>query len=403
MSAETIHYSLRNLSHRKGRSFLTIFSILIGIATIFIFISFGLGLYQYTDSFTTSSSVDKLLIMAKGAGAPGMDDTFKLTDDDLRTIDRSAGVLDASGVYYDTAKVEKNNQQKYVFIISYNPKKPLIMDIFNVGVEKGRPLQSGDNGVVLGYNYLLENKIFEKPLDINDVIEINGNNQKVIGFLESVGNPQDDSQIYVTNEKFLDMYPEKDTYAQIVARVDIKKMDKTIENIEKALRKQRDLEKGKEDFYVQSFEDMIESFSGALNVIIGFVILIALISVIVSAVNTANTMITSVLERYKEIGILKSIGARNIEILKIFLFESAFLGLIAGLLGASLGLGITSVAKNILQSLGYGFLQPAYSFIFKNDIFIYCVLFAILTGTISGIAPAIKASKTNAVDALRYE
>ena len=146
--------------------------------------------------------------------------------------------------------------------------------------------------------------------------------------METIGNPQDDAQIYVTNEKFLEMFPDKDSYAEIVARVDLANMDKAIENIERGLRKSRGLEEGKEDFYVQSFEDMIESFSGALNVIIAFVILIALISVLVSAVNTANTMITSVLERYKEIGILKAIGARNSEIFTIFLFESAFLGLL---------------------------------------------------------------------------
>lgn len=80
MNTESVKYSLRNLNHRKGRSFLTIFSIMVGIATIFLFISFGWGLYKYTESFTTDSSADKLLIMAKGTGAPGMDDSFKLND-----------------------------------------------------------------------------------------------------------------------------------------------------------------------------------------------------------------------------------------------------------------------------------------------------------------------------------
>jgi putative ABC transport system permease protein len=144
---------------------------------------------------------------------------------------------------------------------------------------------------------------------------------------------------------------------------------------------------------------MMESFSSALDIIIGFVILIALISVIVSAVNTANTMITSVLERYKEIGILKAIGARNSEIFGIFLFESAFLGLIAGILGVLLGWGMTSFAGKILMNSGWGFLQPYYN----STIFIGLILFAVLTGAISGVIPAIRAAKTNTVDALRYE
>ena len=400
MNLESIKYSLRNLNHKRGRSFLTVFSIMVGIATIFIFISFGYGLYNYTESFTTSSSADKLLIMAKGSGAPGMDDTFKLTDDDLDVIRGASGVYEASGLYYTVVKAEKKRQSKYVFITSYDPKEPLIMDIFGVEIEKGRMLQQGDTKVaVVGYNYLIEDKIFEKALDVNDVIDVNGEKIRIIGFLESIGNPQDDSQIYVTNDYFLELFPDEDSYAQIVARVDLDNIKKVIENVEKALRKHRGFDKGKEDFYVQSFEDMIESFSGALNIIVGFVILIALISVLVSAINTANTMITSVLERYKEIGILKAIGARNSEIFKIFLFESSFLGFVAGALGVLLGWIITLIASSILDSLGWGFLSPYYSF----TIFLGCIVFATLTGAISGAIPAIRASRINPVDALRYE
>ena len=150
---------------------------------------------------------------------------------------------------------------------------------------------------------------------------------------------------------------------------------------------------------MQSFEELIESFSNVLNIIIGFIILIALISVLVSAVNTANTMITSVLERYKEIGILKAIGAKNSDIFWIFLFESSFLGFVAGVLGVLLGWGFASLAGSVLTNLGWGFLAPYYS----GYLFAGLILFATVTGAISGVIPAIRASKTNTVDALRYE
>ena len=400
MNTESVKYSLRNLNHRKGRSFLTIFSIMVGIATIFLFISFGWGLYKYTESFTTDSSADKLLIMAKGTGAPGMDDSFKLNDSDLNVIKKTAGVYDASGVYYDVVLVKKGIQQKYTYITSYDPKKPLLMDIFGIGIEKGQEIQSGDmKKVVVGYNYLIQGKIFDKALNLNDEIEVNGVDLKIVGFMESVGNHQDDAQLYTTNDYFLELFPEKESYAEIVARVDLENIDRVSDDVEKNLRKSRGLDKGKEDFFVQSFEDMIESFSGALNVIIGFVILIALISVLVSAVNTANTMITSVLERYKEIGILKAIGARNSEIFFIFLFESAFLGFVAGVLGVLFGWVVAVSLGAILTSLGWGFLQPYYNF----WLFVGCVMFAVLTGAISGAIPALRASRINPVEALRYE
>ena len=205
--------------------------------------------------------------------------------------------------------------------------------------------------------------------------------------------------MYVSNEYYEELYPNSTSYGQIIAVADISKLDKVVENVEKSLRKSRNIEEGKEDFFVQSFDDMMESFSGALNIIIGFVILIALISVLVSAVNTANTMITSVLERYKEIGILKAIGARNSEIFGIFLFESSFLGLVAGGLGVFLGWGISSVAGAILTELGWGFLSPYFSPLMFGGL----ILFAVLTGAISGVIPAVRAAKTNTVDALRYE
>ena len=396
---ESISYSLRNLKQRKGRSFLTLFSILIGIATIFIFISFGWGLYNYTDELSSSSSADKIMILPAGAGGMGLDDSFRLTEDDLKAIESASGVYEASPIYFIGAEAKFKDEQKYTFLISYDPQSSLIMDVFGIGIIEGRDLVKGDQkNVVLGYNYMLDNKIFKKGLEINDVIKINDIKMKVVGFFEPIGNPQDDSQIYITNDYFEELYP-NETYAQIVAKVDVANIDQVIKNVEKKLRKERGLEEGKEDFFVQSFDDMLEAFSQVLNIIIGFVVLIALISVLVSAINTANTMITSVLERYKEIGILKAIGARNSNIFGIFLFESSFLGFIAGVLGVLLGWGFASFAGNLLANLGWGFLSP----FFSKELFIGCILFATLTGAISGVVPAIKASKINIVDALRYE
>jgi putative ABC transport system permease protein len=110
-------------------------------------------------------------------------------------------------------------------------------------------------------------------------------------------------------------------------------------------------------------------------------------------------MITSVLERMKEIGVIKSIGARNSEVLNLFLFESAFLGFIAGAIGVLLGFGLAVIMGKILQILGWGFLQPGYSV----WLFAGCILFATVTGAVSGIIPAIHGSRISPVNALRYE
>jgi len=399
---EIINYALRNLKHRKARSILTIVSIFIGITAIFVFVSFGWGLYDYVNKFTTGTSVDKILIQPKGTGPPGLDTTFALTEKDLEAVRKTSGVYEASGVYSKAAEVQLDNTKKYVFLNAYDPDNPLILEFFgDIGVSKGRLLRSSDSGnVVLGYNYQIKDKIFSKPLDINDNLLVQGKKLKIIGFFESVGNPQDDSAIYVANDFISELYPgTSGNYSWIIARADIENLDATIERVENSVRKSRDLEKGNEDFFVASFQDLLDQYLGALNLIIGFVILIALVSVLVSAINTANSMITSVIERVREIGIIKSIGARNSEIFNLFLFESGLIGFLAGTLGVILGFIITFAAKIVLTNLGWAFLSPHYSI----SLFLGCILFATLTGAISGAWPAWQASKIKPVDALRYE
>ena len=401
MKSESIKYSLNNLKHRKIRSTFTIVSILIGIATIFIFVSFGMGLYKYVGEISSGGSADKIIIQAKGStGNVGLDTTFAFTDDDLNAVEKTSGVYEATGLYFKAAEVVQGKKKIYTLIFGYDPDKNLIAELSNLGIVQGRELKEGESNIILGYNYLIPGRIFPRAYSLGEKIEVQGRDVKIVGFYDAVGTPPDDAQIYVTNEFMEELYPDEElSYNWIVARVDSSNVEKVVKNVEENLRDERGLKKGKEDFFVQSFNDLIETYSTVLNMVVGFVILIALISLLVSAVNTANTMITSVLERTKEIGIMKSIGATNAEIFGIFLFESSFLGFIAGTLGALLGFGLTNIASAILISLGYSFLSPYYSF----SLFFGCIAFAVVTGAISGIIPAVKAMRTNPIVALRYE
>jgi len=332
ISKENIKYSLNNIKKSRARSVLTILSIFFGIATIFIFVSFGWGLYDYIDEFTASSSADKLMIMSKGAGGiPGLDSTFKLLDDDIDAIKNTPGIYEVTGIYLGAGEVIQDNLKKYVFVTSYDPDLPLIMELSDIEIVEGRALRSNDLGkVTLGYNYLLKNKIFPKAYSLNSKIDVQGQELRIVGFYESVGNPQDDSNIYVTNDFMTELYPDKNlSYGMIIARADKNNVDGVADNVEKKLRQHRNLDEGKEDFTVQSYADLLESFTIVLDIIIGFIILIALISVIVSAVNTANTMITSVLERFKEIGILK-LELETLKFLKYFYLNLVFSDLSLG-------------------------------------------------------------------------
>jgi len=406
ITQENLIYAFRNLMNRKVRSSLTILSIFVGIATIFIFISFGWGLYYYVDSISSEMGIDKVFIQAKGMGAPGMDNTFKLEDKDLNAVEKTRGVLQATGMEMSSVKISSNNQIKYAFSagMPVNDEKQmhLMEELSTFKVDVGRQLQKGDDDkVVLGHNYMIAEKFFTKPLKMGDKVEINDLEFKIIGFYEEVGNPSDDSNIYLTPEAFRTVTGrDYVSYAMLVAKVDnVDNIDETIDRIERRLRYVRGLEEGKEDFSVESAQQMIEAFGTTLNIVVGFIIMIALISVLVSAINTANTMFTSILERTKEIGVMKAIGATNSEILTIFLIESSILGLAAGIIGVAVGAFLSILGGQILTMLGWSFLQPYMPW----KLFLGCILFAGIVGTISGLIPAYNASKKSPVESLRYE
>ena len=406
ISKENFNYAVRNLMNRKVRSFLTILSILVGVATIFIFISFGWGLFAYMNEISVVFGVDKLIIQAKGIGAPGTDQNFKLLDGDIDTIEKTRGISQVGAVPFDSAAVKKDKKTVYSYLIGMpvddEEETAFIIEFFTVNILEGRDIKNGDDTkVVLGYSYSQPNKLFEKPYKLGDKIEINGFDFKVVGFYDSIGNPSDDANVYVTMDAFKRIKDiDEVNFGFVAARVDnVDKIDEITNRVTRALRKHRGVEEGKEDFTVQSSQAMLEAFGSALNIVIGFIILIALISVVVSAVNTANTMFTSILERTKEIGVLKAIGAKNSEIMMVFLLESGILGFVAGVFGVLLGWILSYMGGLAMDFLGWGFLSPY----FPWTLFVGCILFATIVGTVSGILPAYNASRKNPVDSLRYE
>ncbi|MFT4343519.1 MAG: ABC transporter permease [Candidatus Woesearchaeota archaeon] len=406
ISSETLVYAFDNLKGRKMRSFLTILSIFVGITTIFVFVSFGMGLYNYIEDISSEMGVDKVLLQARGIGVPGTDTSFRLTDDDLNTFSKVRGIQHAVGLKFTSVIVEQDTGISYHYAVSLpvhdRESYDIAVEFMTLTIDRGRHLIRGDSHrVILGSSYRVPNRIFDRPLDVNDRIIVNGHTLRVVGFFDALGNPEDDGNIYMDEQTYATVVGDEDPpYAMIIGVVDnVDQMDEIIDRATRRLRQTRGLEEGREDFFIQSFEDLIESFQRSLDVIVYFVVFIAFLSVLISAINTANTMFTSILERTKEIGVLKSIGATNGQIMTVFLIESSTLGLIAGIIGASLGVGLSYIAGVVLQSIGFGFLQPALSW----ELFLGCVLFATLVGTISGLIPAYNASRKNPVDALRYE
>ena len=164
------------------------------------------------------------------------------------------------------------------------------------------------------------------------------------------------------------------------------------------LRRERNVKEGREDFTVESTKKFVESFLVIFNVITTLLIGLASISLLVGAIGIANTMYTAVLERRREIGIMKSIGAKNSDIIQIFLIESSLIGFIGGTIGVLIGSGLSLLAEKLIETfLGEGFFQVFLPW----WLLLGAALFALVIGTISGIFPARQATGMNPVDALR--
>ena len=149
---------------------------------------------------------------------------------------------------------------------------------------------------------------------------------------------------------------------------------------------------------------MIETITGTMETLSFFFIGIAAISLLVGAIGIANTMFMSVMERTRLIGILKSLGSKNSEIMKLFLTESGIIGFMGGLMGIFLGfifVGIISGAG--LKLIGSRTATSTAVAVITPELILFALVFSTVIGIVSGLIPARKAARLQVVEAMRSE
>ena len=403
MIKDYFNLAFRNLRKRKLRSWLTILGIVISIATIFMLISLSIGLEGAVKEQFRLLGADKFFVQPQGQlGGPGAGSAVQLTEKDVEVIEKVNGVKEVSYSTFGSAEVEFQNQKRYTFSVGYPLDKAEVFgEIELYKAEEGRILEEGDEGKVMIGSQYKHNNFFKKPVKVGDKLSVNGKQFEVKGILETVGNPTDDRIIYMSLTDFREIFNTGDRVDQIIVQVnDENEINGIAERTERKLRRFRNVDEKNQDFTILTPEELLESFAIILNIITGFLLSIATISLIVGGIGIANTMYTSVLERTREIGIMKAVGARNKDVMFIFLIESGLLGLVGGLIGILLGMGIGRGIEYIaVNQLGTTLLQVE----FPGYLILGCLAFSFLIGAVSGTLPAWKASKTNVVDALRYE
>jgi len=404
MLADFFKLSLNNLRRRRLRSWLTMIGIFIGIAAVVGLISLGQGLQTAVTSQFATLSTDKLTIQNAGTGfgPPGSTVVEKLNEHDLKIIENINGVEYAIPRLVRIVKIEYNKVGKFKYIGDIPEDSELADVVYEAGdlkAKEGRLLRAGDSGkVVLGSNIVKKNE-FGKKIEVGKKINIQGKDFEVIGILKKGSSFQVNDVVVMLSEDMKDLLDIDDEIDMIIAQVEEpKEIQEVAERIEKAMRKDRDLDLGEEDFSVETPLEAIGAVNDVLTSVNIVVVGIAMISLIVGGIGIANTMYTSVLERKKEIGTMKAIGAKNSDILMIFLIESGLLGLVGGLIGILIGiglsLGVASIANNyfgteiITVDISISLITAAISFSF-------------LIGILFGVIPSYQASKLKPVEALR--
>ncbi|MBS3076415.1 ABC transporter permease [Candidatus Pacearchaeota archaeon] len=392
-----------NMRRRKLRSWLTMIGIFIGIAAVVALMSLGQGLQNaITEQFEQLGS-DTIIIQPKGMGPPGTaGPSLILTSKDLELIQNIKGVEYASGYLVKQGQAFFKGESGIGYSTGIAAEDfERMTDTGLIKLLDGRILKDGDKfKVVVGYNHIYKDT-WEKSMQLGSTIEIEGYDFKVVGVMEKIGNPIDDNILYIPKDTLKEILNIEDEESQIIVKTE-KGLDPAdvAETIERKLRQFRDEKEDQETFSVTTSEQLLESFQSIFGVVQAVLVGIAAISLIVGGIGIMNTMYTAVIERTKEIGTMKAVGAKNSDILLVFLFEAGLLGVVGGVIGVLIGIGLSKGAEYIaVVALGTSLLQADTSM----TLILSALAFSFIVGALSGVLPAMQASKLKPAQALRYE
>jgi putative ABC transport system permease protein len=396
------------LVHSKIRSWLTIIGIVIGVGSV-------VTIMALSDSMTADmedrlADLDLTLVTISpgytramsgfggGFGGGGSSSDAELTDKDImaiklvENIDYIYGQIAGSGleVYFmgETADLSVTgvDPQVWQYTVTYE-------------LESGRLLEATDNNVVV-IGYRIAHEMYDQEVGLNRILTIEDRSYRVVGILAE---GESDRAIIMPISSAVDIIDdaEPDVYDSIVVKADdMENVETVVDDIEEKLMISRHvMNEDDRDFSVSDSLSMAESFSEMMSSFAIFLGAIAGVSLVVGSVGIANTMFTSVLEKTKEIGTMKAIGAKNKDIMMIFLFNSALVGFVGGVLGIILSLVLTSM----LPSLGISMVRSSMGMPVAPDLMLLGISIAVVIGVLSGVIPAYNASKMKPVDALRYE
>jgi len=402
--SDLARFSVGAMSHRSLRSWLTIVGIVIGIAAIVSLVSIGYGLNGYINKQLESFGSNFISISPgspkTSGGMLGMSPFAGTRASILTTNDAAAvkGVAGVESVYTVTATrfdVEYRGDTVGTAVAGVSPGVFRDFDKM-IKIEFGRALTESDSHVVvIGSKFAKDS--YDREIELGRTLIIGNVSFRVVGIMEkSEGSPFPvDNLVFMTPDDartVMGSMKQENQVDMIMIRTQEGADPELIaHDITLKLRNTRHVTEDTQDFRVSTAASMMSSIgaiTGAVSLFLGG---IAAIALAVGGVGIANTMFMAVTERTRDIGVMKAIGARERDILEVFLIESGLMGLIGGIIGMLLG-SVLSIGMNAVG-------VPT---LLKPELLAFAVLFSLVVGMVSGFFPARKAARLQPVDALGF-
>lgn len=370
----------RNLKRHMARTVLAAVGIIIGVIAIS-----SMGILGNSLKMSVSDSLgdvgNELIVY------PGFGETA-ITEKQVEKMQKVAGIKNLIPIYISSSKAEYKNEETYASV--YGIESDELPNL--VEIEEGRMYKRGSSDCVIGAQ-LAE----DLEVNIGGKITVEDTKFRVIGILKERGIGFDisaDSAVFMDPQMFTRIYEDTDEgYNNVIIQVeDINEIDIIKANLEDRLNKKD------EEVFVLATNTILSSINEISRYISLFLMGISSISLLVAGVSILNVMLMSTMERTREIGIMKAVGASRKDVLKMFLLEALFLGTAASLIG-----GILSFGGGFLITV---LIMKQASYLFAPSSMAYIILgicFGILTGVAGGVYPAWKAAQMRPLDALRHE
>ena len=424
-------YSFSAIRLRKLRAALTTLGVVIGIAAIVALLSISQGLQStITAQLQKGFATDTVIVSAgrgfAGAMMGGADSGFKLLVNDTQTIDAIENVSTSVAVIQKTGYVKLGESERAITIVGVDISKYAEIYSSTFVAESGQITPNQENEtIVVGKRVIDPWENGTVLADVNDTIEIiwpnatarPPTNETFSGHITAVlkeiggfgmGGPSD-SAVYIPISQAQEFF-ETDECNTIIVKL-TSDDDAVVDSVSKAIR-----EAFNDEVSATSATAVLGILSSVFSTLELFLGGIAAISLLVAGIGIMNIMIVSLMERTREIGILKALGMKSRTVLLVFLCESVIIGLIGAVIGIASGWGLANVVAIIFSGGGGGLragIQNGNQAAASNGMTITPVLtptvflgalgFGIGVSVVFALYPAWRASKLKPVEALRYE